>query len=71
MALEEREKWRKRENEITEKLEEIKKKKKRLTDKAKRLKENIAHIEDALRAVKRGEVDKTRIIDRFDEHILR
>lgn len=71
MALEEREKWRKREKEILKEIKKVEKRKKKLQEKAKELKENIKQIEDAIRAVKRGEVDKAGITERFDEHIIR
>ncbi len=71
MALEEREKWRRREKQILKKLKKVQNKKKKLQEKAKTLKENIKQIEDALRSVKRGEVDKVRVSERFDEHIIR
>ncbi len=71
MAIEEREKWKKRENEILKKLKEVQTKKKNYQKKAKKLKENIKEIEDALRAAKRDEMDRVRISDRIDEHLIR
>ncbi len=71
MALEEREKWRRREKEILGKLKKIRRKKKKLENEAKKIKENIKQIEDVLRSAKRDEMSKVRITDRFDEHIIR
>ncbi|MFO7793328.1 MAG: hypothetical protein R6W73_10195 [Candidatus Saliniplasma sp.] len=71
MAIEEREKWKEREKEILEKLEKIRARKKKYQKRAKKLKENIKEIEDALRAAKRDELDRVRVSDRIDEHLMR
>lgn len=54
-----------------EKLEKIRARKKKYQKRAKKLKENIKEIEDALRAAKRDELDRVRVSDRIDEHLMR
>ncbi len=71
MAIEEREKWRKREKHISKKLQKLQKEKRRLQKKAKKLKENIKEIEDVLRAAKRDEVDMVTISDKINDFVIR
>lgn len=54
MAIEEKEKWEKREEEVLEEIDKIKKKKKELKKKKKKLKNNITKYEDTIRSLRQG-----------------
>ncbi len=51
MAIEEKDKWEKREKKILQELEQVKKRKKELKKESKKLKERIQECEDALRSM--------------------
>lgn len=71
MAIEEKEKWEKREEEILEELERVKEKKKQLKKKSKELKERINECENALRSMSPADQDAAKIYMDLSEDLKR
>lgn len=69
VAIEEKEKWESREEDILSQLKELKAEKKKLVKQAKRLKKQIEAIEEASRYIDKGEIDKESISNLMSENI--
>lgn len=71
MVIEERDKWRKREKELEEKLSENQEEKEELQKKAKELKQRIKECENVIRFARASKLDRGRTTQGANEHILR
>ncbi len=71
MAIEEKEKWEEREEEILEELEEVREKKKKLKKKSKEIKARINECENQLRSIRSKNRDSSGISIEIAEDIKR
>jgi len=71
MAIEEKEKWEKREEEVLEEMKRVKKKKKELKREIKKTKKRISDCESALRSIGMSGKDTTEIHINLSEEMKR
>lgn len=71
MAIEEKEKWEEREEEILDELKQVRKKKKELKKKGKKIKKRISNCESALRSINMPGKDTSEIHLNISEEMKR
>ncbi len=71
MAIEEKEKWEKREQKLLDELEQVRKKKKELKKKSKEIKKRISQCESSLRSIGVSSADTAEIQINLSEEMKR
>ncbi len=71
MAIEERDKWEEKEEEILEKLKQLRKKKKELKTERKKIKKRISDCESALRSISTSGKEASEIFIDLSEEMKR